>query len=55
VTIIVKLIAVFGHVFYISDAKKEQEKEVGGVAEIANAYWNKYDKVSNPIPEKVLT
>jgi hypothetical protein len=28
VTIIVKPIAVFGHVFYISDAKKEQEKEV---------------------------
>jgi hypothetical protein len=37
------------------DAKKEQEKGVGGVAEIANAYLNKYDKVSNPIPEKVLT
>ena len=32
-----------------------QEKGVGGVAEIANAYLNKYDKVSNPIPEKVLT
>jgi len=28
---------------------------VGGGAEIANAYLNKYDKVSNPIPEKVLT
>jgi len=35
--------------------EKGEEKRVGGVAEIANAYLNKYDKVSNPIPEKVLT
>jgi len=32
--------------------KKEQEKGVGGVAEIANAYLNKYDKVSNPFLKK---